>query len=103
RSVPEAILEPRVDVMDGLIEVYIGISIRHNPVLSFWFHNIPFRNCLRRSCTGNSGVGGIDGRYGEVLVVCADDGQQRSVLRRCIGDWVKIVQECGKCWIGTEV
>ena len=65
-------------------------------------HN-PLQESLARSCAGNSVVGGIDGRYGEELVVCADDRQQRSVLSRCIGDRVKIVQECGKCRIGTEV
>ena len=102
RSVLETILEPGVDVLDELKQFWIRIFV-YDTVLSVGLHHNPLQESLARSCAGNSVVGGIDGRYGEELVVCAEDRQQRSVLSRCIGDRVKIVQERGSCRIGTEV
>ena len=98
RSIAEAILKPGIDVLDELIQLCIGIFV-HRPVLPVGLHHNPFQEPRARPCAASPLVGRIDRWYDEELVVCADDGQQRSVLCRCIGDWVKIVQECGKCRI----
>src|SRR4030095_6261294 len=58
RSITEAIPEPGVDVPDDLIQIYIEISIRHDPVLAVRLDHNPLQESRARSCTGSSGVGG---------------------------------------------
>ena len=75
-SIVEAIVEPRLDVLDKLNRVCIVIFIRQDSMFPVRLDHNPLLKWRPPSRTGNPVVSGIYGGYREELIVRADDRQQ---------------------------